>query len=59
MNQRMKALLEQLTEVRDELQSPAPDKSRVRSIVDSLTKTWVPAVITNVLSTVITACLGV
>jgi Na+-transporting NADH:ubiquinone oxidoreductase subunit NqrF len=59
MNRQMQTLLTQLTEVRDQLQARVPDKSRVQGIIESLKNTWVPTVITNVLSTIITACLGI
>ena len=49
--QNLSNILKQFT---DELRKNKPDKSILKKIIDSLTNTWVPGVITSILGNVLT-----
>lgn len=58
MVQQMSALAESLSQISQQLKSGNPDKGVIRSIIDSLQKSWVPTTITAVVSVVTKAVLG-
>lgn len=53
-SKQMSALVETLNNLVSELRQPAPNKTRIGSIVASLKQTWVPNVIASLVANIIT-----
>jgi len=58
MVQQMSALADSLSQISEQLKSGNPDKGVIRSVIESLKKSWVPAAITAVVSVVTKSFLG-
>ncbi len=58
MDQQVLALIQTLTEIRTQLASGSPDKSKVRRLYESLRDTWVPSLITSILGNILTKSIG-
>ncbi|WDH37411.1 hypothetical protein [Pseudomonas chlororaphis] len=58
MVEQMAGLAEALSQISQQLKSGNPDKSLIRSTIDALQKSWVPAAITAVISAVTKSVLG-
>lgn len=58
MQQQTQALLTLLKEIVVELSHRSPDRSRIRSILDSLKKTWVPPLIVSLVAKAVASSIG-
>lgn len=58
MVEQMAGLAEALSQISQQLKSGNPDKGIIRSIIDSLQKSWVPAAITATVTAVTKSLMG-
>jgi len=58
IQQQIQALLASLKEIVLELSHQSPDKSRIRSILDSLRESWVPPLIVSLVTKAVTSSIG-
>jgi len=59
MNSQMQLLIDSLSTLSNELKSTKPEKGKIKTILQSLKESWVPHLIINVLSIVLTNSVGI
>jgi hypothetical protein len=59
MKDQIAALARSIEAIAIELRLDAPDKSKIKQVLDSLTGTWVPGLIIGVLSNAVSAAVGI
>ena len=59
MTEQVTALINSLDVISEELRSSSPDKSIIQHRIDSLRGTWVPGVISGVLSNILSSAIGI
>ena len=59
MTEKITALINSLDVISEEFRSSSPDKSIIQHRIDSLRGTWVPGVISGVLSNILSSAIGI
>ena len=59
MKEQIAALARSIEGIAGELRHDAPDRSKIRQVLDSFTGTWVPGLIIGVLSNAVSAAIGI
>jgi len=58
MSQEVSQLLSDLSRISAQLRSPIPDKSAIQRLLESVKRTWLPAVIVGVVSNAVSKSIG-